>query len=314
MGAPRYGPLSIALGALLVAAGTPAWAALLAGIATALVARQPPAPVVKTWTPRALQAGVVALGAGMDLERVLRVGASGLGLTCVSLALTLGLAHLLGRRLGVERDTSLLLGVGTAICGGSAIASVGSVIRPRPHELSVSLAIVFLLNAAALLLFPPLGHALGMSQEAFGRWAALAIHDTSSVAGAGLAYGREALDVATTTKLARALWIAPVTVGVALVRARGSGEGLRSVKWPWFIGLFLAVAALFSSVPALAPLASPVVAAGRGLLVLALYFVGLGLSRDALRQVGWRPLAQGVLTWAGVSAASALWVLRAGGP
>lgn len=304
----NYGRITLLFGLGIAALGAPAWLALLGGIIVAIVADRPPADFVKRWTPRTLQAGVVALGAGMDLQRVLKVGAEGLGLTALSLAFTLALALALGRWLAVERDTSLLLGTGTAICGGSAIASVASVIKPQAHELSVSLAIVFLLNAFALVVFPPIGHAMNLSQESFGLWAAIAIHDTSSVVGAGLAYGERALDIATTTKLARALWIVPVTVGVSLWRSHESGSGLRSIKWPWFIAAFVALAALFSAVPALEPLRSPIVTVGRRLLVLALFFVGLGLSRTAMRQVGWRPMAQGLLTWLGVTIAALWWV------
>ncbi|MEN9799495.1 MAG: hypothetical protein RL653_3192 [Pseudomonadota bacterium] len=306
----RRDVLLVATAGALVLLNIPAWGALAAGLVLALASGAAPPPWVKTWSPRALQAGVVALGAGMDLQKVLRVGAEGAGLTAASLVLSLALAWAVGRALKVERDTSLLLGVGTAICGGSAIASVAGVLKPKPHELSVSLATVFLLNALALVLFPPLGHALGMGQQAFGQWAALAIHDTSSVVGAGLAYGPEALEVATTTKLARALWIVPVTLGVAAWRARTeSTGGTPAIKWPWFILGFLALAAVFTWVPALSPAAPGLVAVGRKLLVLALFLVGLGLSRDALRQVGWRAFAQGVVTWLGVAAASAFWVL-----
>lgn len=307
--------LAAAAAALLLGLDAPAWAALAAGMGLALASGGAPPAWAKTWSARALQAGVVGLGAGMDLQRVLRVGAQGAGVTAVSLLLSLLLAWALGRLLRVDRDTSLLLGVGTAICGGSAIASVASVLRPKPHELSVSLATVFLLNAVALLVFPPLGHALGMGEHAFGTWAALAIHDTSSVVGAGLAYGPIALEVATTTKLARALWIVPVTLAVAAWQARTAPAGADrpALKWPWFILGFLGLAAAFSWVPGLAPVAAPVVWAGRKLLVLALLGVGLGLSRDALRQVGFRPLAQGVLTWLGVAAASAAWALHATG-
>ena len=312
---PRESLLAAGAATLLQVFDAPAWAALAAGMGLALTSGSTPPAWAKTWTTRALQGGVVALGAGMDLQRVLRVGAEGAGVTAVSLVLSLLLAWALGRVLRVERDTSLLLGVGTAICGGSAIASVASVLRPRPYELSVSLATVFLLNALALVIFPPLGHALGMGEHAFGTWAALAIHDTSSVVGAGLAYGPAALEVATTTKLARALWIVPVTLAVAAWRARSApaGKDRPALKWPWFILGFVALAAAFTWVPALAPAARPVVWVGRKLLVLALLGVGLGLSRDALRQVGWRPLAQGVLTWVGVAAASAAWALRATG-
>jgi uncharacterized integral membrane protein (TIGR00698 family) len=292
-----YSIIVIVAGIALVVAGAPGWIALLAGIALALGFGQPAPPQVKTWTSYVLQWGVIGLGAGMNLQVVLRVGASGALLTAVSLALTLAAGKLIGRLLRVPADTSLLLTVGTAICGGSAIAAVASVTRPKAHETSIALAVVFLLNGLALVIFPPLGHAAGLSQESFGRWAALAIHDTSSVVGAGLAYGPTALSVATTTKLARALWIVPLTLGIALLRQRQSPAGLKGVKWPWFIAGFLAAAAMFTWLPWLAPAKALVGVAARRLLVLALYLIGLSLSRDALRSVGLRPLAQGVLLW-----------------
>jgi uncharacterized integral membrane protein (TIGR00698 family) len=292
-----YSIIVIVAGIALVVAGAPGWVALVAGIALALGFGQPAPPQVKTWTSYVLQWGVIGLGAGMNLQVVLRVGASGALLTAVSLALTLAAGKLIGRLLRVPADTSLLLTVGTAICGGSAIAAVASVTRPKAHETSIALAVVFLLNGLALVIFPPLGHAAGLSQESFGRWAALAIHDTSSVVGAGLAYGPTALSVATTTKLARALWIVPLTLGIALLRQRQSPAGLKGVKWPWFIAGFLAAAAMFTWLPWLAPAKALVGVAARRLLVLALYLIGLSLSRDALRSVGLRPLAQGVLLW-----------------
>lgn len=278
----------------LLATGAPSWAALLVGMGLALVSGRPAPAALRTWTPRVLQLAVVALGAGMDLDTVLRVGASGALLTAASLVAALVAAAWLGRWLGVEKDAAILLGVGTAICGGSAIAAVAGVLRPKPEHSSVALGVVFLLNAVGLLLFPPLGHALGLDEPAFGRWAALAIHDTSSVVGAGLAYGPTALEVATTTKLVRALWIVPVTLGLALVERR---EGMGSIKWPWFILGFVGAAALFSWLPALAPLAGAVQGLGKRAMVLALFLIGLSLSRETLRKVGLRPLALGVVLW-----------------
>jgi uncharacterized integral membrane protein (TIGR00698 family) len=292
-----YGPTAAVAGVALVGLGAPSWTALLAGCALSLAFGRAAPPELKGWTTRALQWGVVGVGAGMNLQLVLAVGLHGAILTMLTVSFTLVLGWLLGRALRVPGDTSLLLTVGAAICGGSAIAAVASVIRPRAQEVSVSLAVVFLLNGLALLIFPPLGHALGLSEESFGRWAALAIHDTSSVVGAGLAYGPTALAVATTTKLARALWMVPLTLGVALVRQRGQPGGLDGVKWPWFIGGFLLAAAVFTWVPDLAPVQAAVTLVARRLLVLALFLIGLSLSRQALRAVGLRPLAQGVALW-----------------
>lgn len=292
-----YTLVTLAVAVALVASGAPSWLALLTGVALALAFGRPAPPSLKTWTSRVLQWGVVGLGAGMNLVVVLRVGSSGAALTAASLLITFAVGTLVGRALRVPVDTALLVTVGTAICGGSAIAAVGSVMKPKAHEMSIALGVVFMLNALALVIFPPLGHAAGLSQEGFGRWAALAIHDTSSVVGAALSYGPEALQVATTTKLARALWIVPLTLGIALSRQRENPGGLKAVKWPWFIAAFLAAAALFTWVPALAVVKPAVTEIAKRLLVLALYLIGLSLSRDALRAVGWRPLAQGVALW-----------------
>jgi uncharacterized integral membrane protein (TIGR00698 family) len=293
-----------AVAVAIVGFGAPSWLALGAGLAIALgtgVALPNPA---KSITSYVLQFGVVALGAGMNLVTVLQVGAHGALLTAVSLAAALAVGLWLGRWLRVQGDTSLLISVGTAICGGSAIAAVTSVLRSEDHETSVSFAVVFVLNAIALVAFPLLGHAMGLSEPVFGRWAALGIHDTSSVVGAGLAYGPQALAIATTTKLARALWIVPVTLVIAVARRRRAGGGLDRIRWPWFILGFVAVAALFTWLPVLAPIAPTVVRIGQRAMLLALFLIGLSLSRSALRAVGVRPLVLGVALWGIVGAVS----------
>jgi uncharacterized integral membrane protein (TIGR00698 family) len=210
---------------------------------------------------------------------------------------------LLGRFLKVDRDAGLLISVGTAICGGSAIAAAAPVLRARPHQVSVALATVFLLNGVALVLFPPIGHLAGLGQNAFGLWAALAIHDTSSVVGAGLAYGPRALAVATTVKLARALWIVPMTLALGYMVARrqkqtGEAAGESGpVKKPWFIGGFLLMAALVTWVPGLQRPGHFVALGAHHVLVLTLFLIGAGLSREALRTVGFRPFIQGLALW-----------------
>jgi uncharacterized integral membrane protein (TIGR00698 family) len=300
-----YVGLSAITGLVLTVLGAPGWLALLAGIGLALSSGQQPGPAVKRLTMSSLQLGVVALGAGMNLIVVWRVGTSGAAITIMTISTALGLAIVFGRKLGIAGKVPLLIGVGTAICGGSAIAAVASVIDPEEHELSVSLAVVFVLNALGLLLFPALGHLLGLSEPVFGRWAALAIHDTSSVVGAGLAYGPTALAVATTTKLARALWIVPLTLAIAFTRTHPIGrpapggrlDRLRHVRWPWFILGFVAMAAAFTWLPGLDLLSRPVVAIGQRALVLALYLIGLSLSREALSRVGLRPLLLGLALW-----------------
>lgn len=277
----------------------PAWVGLLAGVGVALTCGNPHVERTRKLTPQLLAGSVIGLGAAMNLRTVAVVGLQGFGYTIVGIALTLLLGYFLGRWLKVGRNTSILVSVGTAICGGSAIAAAAPVLRADDEEASLSLATVFLLNAAALLVFPAIGHALRLDERAFGLWAALAIHDTSSVVGASAAYGNEALVVATTTKLARALWIVPLTLilGFWISRREGpAGVGAKA-KRPWFILGFLAAAALVTFLPALEPAGRWVAELAKRSLVLTLFLLGLGLSRASLRTVGARPLVQGLLLW-----------------
>ena len=283
-----------------------------------------------------LKASVVGLGFGMSLHAVARAGSAGVGYTVAAIAGTLALGIALARALRVRRDPGLLIATGTAICGGSAIAAVGSAVDADAESMSVALATVFVLNAVALYLFPPIGHLAGLSQQQFGVWAAIAIHDTSSVVGAAAAYGPEALADATVLKLARALWIAPVTLGVVLARrasAEGGagadgatggeggegGEGEEGRGWrgrvaiPWFILLFLAAALLRTVVPGGAPLFDAVAWVARRALVLTLFLIGAGLTRATLRSVGGRPFLQGLILWLVVAAVS-LWAVALGVP
>lgn len=290
-----YWILIAAVATALVVFDAPSWVALGSGLAIALGTRIDRPKQLKPYATLALQLGVVALGAKMNLEVILRVGVNGALVTATGLAIAVTLGMALGRWLSVPKDTSLLLAVGTGICGGSAIAAVASVIKPKDHEMSVSLAVVFVLNAVALIVFPIVGHLLDMSEPMFGRWAALAIHDTSSVVGAGKEYGQVALTVATTTKLARALWIVPVTIAVAVMRP--SSGSLKDVKWPWFILGFIAVAALVTWIPALAPYGPRVAAIGGRSLLVALFLIGLSLSTKSIAKVGPRPFLIGVILW-----------------
>ena len=296
----------LALGALLALSP---WAtaaeALVAGAALALVLGNPHQARTQAWIHRLLPLAVVGLGAEMNLGTVARVGLHGLGTTALSLTVVMTLGLLLARLFKVDREAGLLISVGTAICGGSAIAAAAPVLRARPHQVSVALATVFMLNAAALVLFPPIGHWAGLGQEAFGLWSALAIHDTSSVVGAGLAYGPRALAVATTVKLARALWIVPMTLGLGLTAGRQAEPAAgpaRPVKKPWFILGFLGMAALVTWIPGLHPAGHLVAAGAHHLLVLTLFLIGAGLSREALRAVGFRPFLQGLVLWLVVAA------------
>jgi uncharacterized integral membrane protein (TIGR00698 family) len=280
--------------------------ALLAGVMLALIAGNAIPSSVRALSQKILPLAVVGLGAEMNLAAVIRTGIQGMGYTAVSLAFVMLAGLALSRVLKVERGSGFLISVGTAVCGGSAIAAVAPVIRAREHQVSVALGTVFLLNALALVVFPPIGHLTRLGQDAFGIWAALAIHDTSSVVGAGLAYGERALQVATTIKLARALWIVPLTLFAGLVAARradGSNDkSAVAVKKPWFILGFLAMAALVTWVPALRIPGHFTALAARRAMVLSLFLIGTGLSRQALRSAGIRPLVQGLLLWLTVSA------------
>ncbi len=293
----------LALAALTPSGSAPV--ALVTGIVFALTLGNPFSGETKRFTAPLLQLAVMGLGAGMNLRVIARVGAVGIGYTALGIVLTLALGTLLARALRADSDTALLISVGTAICGGSAIAAVAPVIRARSHQTSVALAVVFLLNAVALIVFPIVGHALGLGAPAFGLWSALAIHDTSSVVGAASQFGPDALEVATTVKLARALWIVPVTLVIARHRAARTGGGTHAaLKRPWFILGFVLMAGLITWQPALHEIGQAIAECARHLLVLTLFLIGSAISRDALRSVGARPLVHGVALWIAVATVS----------
>ncbi|HVU35359.1 MAG TPA: putative sulfate exporter family transporter [Opitutaceae bacterium] len=290
----------------------PAVAALLGGAALGLAGLNTRPRLTARTAHLLLQISVVALGASLPLAQIARAGLDGLGVTLFSIVATLLLGRWLGRMMGVPDDTTLLVSGGTAICGGSAIAALAGALRPRTHDVTIALATVFLLNGVALIVFPPIGHALGLTQRQFGWWAALAIHDTSSVVGAGLAYGSAALALATTVKLARALWIAPLTLFFS-VRRRGEAApadagttAARRPHFPWFILGFVAVAAIVTTFPVLAPAAAVVGHGAERMMVVTLFFIGVGFTREALRVVGVRPLGLGLTLWLIVGSVSLL--------
>lgn len=258
-----------------------------------------------------LQTCVALLGFSMNLDAVVQAGVRGALFGAVSIVATLALAYGIGRLLRIERITSMLIGAGTAICGGSAIAAVGSVIAAGEAQMGVALGTVFLLNAAALYLFPAVGHLLDLSQAQFGTWAGIGIHDISSVVGAASGYGQEALQTATAVKLTRALWIIPVAAAASIFSRRNSEEQRsrpRGVAVPWFVGAFLLASTARTFLPgtaSLAPTTSLVAEAG---LTVCLFLIGAGLSRRHLASVGWRPLVQGVVLWAAISAMG-LWAV-----
>ena len=285
---------------------TPPWAALVAGTALSLTLGNPCAAATGRVSRWLLQIAVVGLGAGVNLAVVGRVGAQGLGYTLAGLVATFALGAWLAHRLGIGARIAALICAGTAICGGSAIAATAPAIGAKPEETSASLAVVFLLNGVALLVFPPIGTWVGLDAHQFGLWCALAIHDTSSVTGAALTHGREALAVATTVKLARTLWIVPVAFALgAWFRHRDAGVGPRQgMRLPWFIAGFVAVSAAFTFAPALQPFTRAVGATARALLTLTLFLIGSGLSRTVVRAIGLRPMVLALLLWIVIGGAS----------
>ncbi len=256
-----------------------------------------------------LQASVVLLGFGMDLVSVFRVGLHGLVFAAATIFATFTLGYWLARLLDVNRRTSLLISAGTAICGGSAIAAVGTAVEAERGEMSVAMGAVFLLNAVALYLFPALGHLMHLSQDQFGTWAGVAIHDVSSVAGAGAAYGEEALRTAMVVKLSRVLWIVPVTLAAALVFHRGKGVARTRPPMPWFIGGFLLASLAARYLPELKGWVPALTYLAHSGFAFTLFCIGASLSPAAIRAVGYKPLLQGVILWLFISSVSLLAVL-----
>lgn len=279
--------------------------ALAAGIAFSLLFGNP-WPKESTMTSQILlKLSVVGLGFGVSIQEVWAVGKDSAGYTIVGIVMTIGVGLVLGRMLHLKGNTAALISCGTAICGGSAIAAMAPVLRSKDDEIAVALATVFSLNAVALILFPFIGELVGLSQHQFGYWAGMAIHDTSSVVGAAASYGAEALRTGTTVKLTRAAWIAPI--------AMAAGLWLRSeqkTKFPLFIGGFVAAAILHSLVPQLSGLWGVLSAIARQCLVVTLFLVGCGLSRNVLQRIGPRPLLHGVTLWVFVSLLTLMGILQ----
>ncbi len=253
-----------------------------------------------------LQFSVVGLGFGMNFGEVLNAGRTGVAFTAVSIFGTLAAGWLIGKWLKIERKTSHLISTGTAICGGSAIAALAPIINAGEKEISVAMGTVFILNSIALFLFPPIGRQLGLSQQQFGLWAAIAIHDTSSVVGAAARYGPEALKIAATVKLTRALWIIPLSLGAAFVFKNKSAR----FSPPYFIFFFAGASLLVSAFPAFGAAYAAMTGAARTGLTVTLFLIGAGLSRDTVKTVGLRPVLQGVALWALISSVSLFAVTR----
>lgn len=280
---------------------------LFMGLVFALSCGQAYPKFNKTISKKLLQYSVVGLGFGMNLQASLASSKEGMMLTIVSVVGTMIVGMFIGHKLlKVNRDTAYLISSGTAICGGSAIAAVGPVLKAKDSDMSVALATIFILNAIALFIFPVFGEWLGLTQQQFGTWAAIAIHDTSSVVGAGAAYGEEALEVATTIKLTRALWIIPLAL-VTSVIFKGDG---RKITAPWFIIWFIVAILLntyvINDMPVIGKTISGLARKG---LIITMFFIGASLSTDVIKSVGVKPLIQGVLLWIVISVGSLLYII-----
>ncbi|MBO5765280.1 MAG: putative sulfate exporter family transporter [Lentisphaeria bacterium] len=280
--------------------------AVLAGIVFSVLWGNPFVERTSKYTSNLLGATIVGMGFGMDLVKVLKAGGSGFLYTLTGIIIGITLAALLGKWLKVTKNTSYLIGVGTSICGGSAIAAASPVLKAKAHETALASATVFLLNAVALWIFPVIGRHLGFDQQQFGYWAALGIHDTSSVVGAAMAYGEEALEVGMTVKLARALWIVPVTLYLAwFVAEKDENDKKFKLKVPWFIPCFILASAVVTLLPKMVPSSAEEVAVcgsfikniSKYLMISTLFLIGANLKKDKLKELGIRPALLGITLW-----------------
>lgn len=285
---------------------TPALA-LFAGLVFALIFPMPFPKFNKKGSKYLLQASVVGLGFGMNVVTALKSGSEGMMFTIVSVIGVMAFGILIGMWMHLNRKTAYLISSGTAICGGSAIAAVGPVLKADDHEMAVSLGVIFILNAIALFIFPPIGHYFGMTQAQFGTWAAIAIHDTSSVVGAGDAYGAEACQIATLIKCTRALWIIPLAFATMFIFRDKEGS---KVSIPWFIFLFVAamVVNTYCGIPS--AVSDTIVYISKKALVVTLFFIGAGLSVGMVKKVGIRPLLLAILLWIIIGVSSFMVVMN----
>lgn len=279
--------------------------ALFLGILMSLTIGVPYPKLAKKWSKLLLQISVVGLGFGMNLHESMKAGKEGMIFTIVSVIGVMILGVAIGKIMKINRKNSYLIASGTAICGGSAIAAVAPVIDADDNETSMALATIFILNAIALFIFPVIGEYFNMSQKEFGTWAAIAIHDTSSVVGAGAAYGDEALQVATTVKLTRALWIIPL----AFVSTFIFGSKGKKAAIPLFIILFVVAMVINTYVPIPSIITEGIVVASKHILCLTLFLIGCGLSLAAIKQVGAKPLILGITLWVIISVVSFLVIM-----
>lgn len=279
--------------------------AVLTGIIFSAAWGNPFANFTSKITSNLLGATIVGMGFGMNLIEVLRSGANGFLYTFIGIVLGIGLGMAFGKLLKVSENAACLVSIGTSICGGSAIAAAAPVLKAQAHDIALASATVFLLNAVALWIFPIIGSALGFDQIQFGYWAALSIHDTSSVVGAAMAYGEEALEIGTTVKLARALWIVPVTLFFSFFAAQKGDNKKFKLRVPWFIPFFLLSSAIVTFLPELLPQVSDFVKSSgsfiknfsKFLMITTLFLIGANLNKEKLKELGIRPFIQGFILW-----------------
>ncbi|MFI3303768.1 MAG: putative sulfate exporter family transporter [Rikenellaceae bacterium] len=299
------GVVFIALAIICTTGYISAPVALVAGFLFTLVAGHPMPQLASKTTSWLLKASVVGIGFGMNIQEAAEAGREGIWLTICSITVVLGVGYLLGRWMGIDRRMAHLVSSGTAICGGSAIAAVAPAIEAKEEEISISLGVIFLLNSIALIIFPIMGHYFELTQHQFGLWSAIAIHDTSSVVGAAATYGEEALKVATTVKLTRALWIIPISLlSIFLFRSKS-----RKISIPWFIFMFVG-AMLLNSLFELEPYSTKIYHLSKNMLVVTLFLIGSAISVGAIKKTGVKPIVLGVTLWVVISTLSLLAILH----
>ncbi|MEC4727567.1 putative sulfate exporter family transporter [Shewanella sp. D64] len=297
--------LFVAIGTLCLLPQVSSPIALVLGFTLASLGLVPTNIDLGSLTKKLLSYSIIGLGFGIQLQTAITVSLDNLPLILGSIIFTLVLGFLLTKALKFDTKTGHLISVGTAICGGSAIAAVSPAINAKSDQIAIALATIFILNSIALFLFPALGHLLSMSQYDFGVWSAIAIHDTSSVVGAASAYGEEALVTATTIKLARALWIIPI----ALISAILFGGDKKRITIPYFIGFYCLAIAIAYFLPQGQPAYEVIFGLSKRALVLCLFLIGAGITVKKMRAAGIKPLALGVMLWLAIGISSLLYIL-----
>ncbi|MGI9918680.1 YeiH family protein [Vibrio owensii] len=284
--------------------------ALVIGFLLASFSLVPTELPIASFTKKLLSYSIIGLGFGIHFDQALAVTSDGIGLIIATILGTLVIGMMIAKAIKLERTTAYLIASGTAICGGSAIAAVAPAIKAKDEQIGLALATVFVLNSLALFIFPVIGHAIGLDQHTFGTWAAIAIHDTSSVVGAASAYGEEALTTATTLKLARALWIIPVALVSAVIFSRGNGEeGKSKLVIPYFIFWYCATIAFSDFFPQFEVVYQGIFAIAKQALVVCLFLIGCSISVSKLKSAGAKPLLFGVTLWVLISTTSLVWLL-----